>query len=149
MTIRKRQERIERMTRVEREFRAAAIAADLLWEKLREDPSFLLPSLRARDGEAMRKNIEIAFLIRLFAEFEAGLRDAWSQAFGRKTKPQMKGLVDQIATQRNVPAPDVAAVHRVREYRNSLVHGGEAETVSIEEARGSLNRFFARLPEDW
>lgn len=147
--MKKRQERIERIKSVEREYQAAAVAAELLAEKLRSEPSFLAPTLRARDGEVVRQSIETAFLIRLFAVFEAGLREVWSEALRQTTEPRMKDLVDALTARRGVPQGVADAVHQVREYRNALLHGGETSSVSIGDARRQLNRFFARLPEDW
>jgi hypothetical protein len=84
----KRQVRLQRIRAVEREYLAASVAVELLDDRLRADPAFLAPyELRNRDAGSLRANLEATFFIRLFAEFEAGLRDAWARAFGRTTHP--------------------------------------------------------------
>jgi len=81
-----RQDRIARTVAVEREYLAAYVAADLLQERLGADPAFLAShELRSRDARNLRAHLEGTYVIRLCAEFEAGLRDAWQNAFGRPT----------------------------------------------------------------
>jgi hypothetical protein len=73
----KRDQRIERLRAVQRQYRAAVVALELLEKELRTNPSFLAAyDLRRRDATALRANLEATFFIRLFAEFESGLRDA-------------------------------------------------------------------------
>jgi hypothetical protein len=148
----KRQERMERIRAIEREHRAAAKAGELLAERLRSDPTFGADDeLRFRDARNMRANLEATFLIRLFAEFEAGLRDAWRKAFKRTTYPTMRTLLEVAAQLRYIPQDWLDDAHEVRTYRNSLVHEGDAErgAVSIAEARHRLCRFYSYLPLTW
>lgn len=150
MKMRNRQERIKRVAGVEREYQAAVIAAALLGEKLRVDPSFLLPSLEARDAKAMLANIEATFLIRLFAEFEAGLRDVWKDVSRKSTRPPMKVLIDRIAARQAISGPILDEVHHVRRYRNSLVHddADSVEPLDLKSARRRLCRFLGRMPPE-
>ena len=61
---------------VYREFRVARIAGGSLARELQADPSRLRrDGLSGLDARALHDNLEKTFLIRLFAEFEAGLRD--------------------------------------------------------------------------
>ena len=54
-----RQERIDRLVAVEREYLAAAAAADLLAERLGADPAFLAAhDLRSRDARNLRTHLE-------------------------------------------------------------------------------------------
>jgi hypothetical protein len=88
---------------------------------------------------------------RLFAEFEAGLREAWVRAFGQATSPKTQDLIDSFAARRLIPAPWRAAAHDVRAYRNALIHEGGVDIppIGLDEAQGHLCRFFSRLPDDW
>ena len=89
------------------------------------------------------------YLIRLFAEFETGLRLYWATI--RETEPPTQHLLDGIAASCDIPPGRLADAHAVREYRNSLVHERDEgmAPISIAEARGSLCRFFAFLPPTW
>ena len=72
-----RQDRIDRIVAVEREYLAASLAAVLLLERLGADPAFLTEhELRSRDARNLRTNLEGTYVIRLCAEFEAGLSAA-------------------------------------------------------------------------
>lgn len=148
----KRQERIERIVAVHREYLAAAAAMDLLEERLRSDPQFgVAGGWRSRDARKLRESLEATFLLRLCAEFESGLRDAWQNFFHRPTHPPMRDLLIAIATQ-HVPQGWLAAADAVREYRNTLVHESgatRAEPISLADARRHLCRFFSCLPLDW
>lgn len=149
--MKKRQARLQRIKSVEQEYFAAEIAAALLAERLHSDPSSLPSTLRARDGEAVRRNLEATFLIRIFAEFEAGLRDYWRDGLHRKKRPGTEVLIDRVADARHIPSTTLAPAHEVHLYRNSLVHegNGKADPVSLEIARSRLCKFFSFLPIDW
>jgi hypothetical protein len=107
--------------------------------------------LRYRDARDLRANLESTFLLRLFAEFESGLRDAWQHALARPTQPPMRDLLPAVAARCLVPQDWLDAADAVREHRNALVHEGPAvvEPIPIAEARRRLCRFFSRLPADW
>jgi hypothetical protein len=69
----KRQERIDRILAVEREYFAAVVAAELLAERLGVHPSFLTQhDLRSRDARNLRVHLEGTYVIRVCAEFESG-----------------------------------------------------------------------------
>jgi hypothetical protein len=146
------QRRLNRMRSVLREYRTAVVAARDLQARLRANPSALSDEqLQVADFHNFRDNLEPTYLIRLFAEFEAGLREAWVRALGQATSPRMQDLIDSVAARRLVPAPWRAAAHEVRAYRNALVHEGGADVapIGLAEACGHLCRFFSYLPPDW
>ena len=110
----KRQERMERIRAVEREHQAAVKAVELLAERLRADPAFGADDeWRFRDARNLRANLEATFLIRLFAEFEAGLRDAWRNTFRRTTHPTMRDLLEAVARLRLIPQDWLDDAHEV------------------------------------
>ncbi len=118
-----RQRRIERIRSVEREYRAGLAAAEFLTDALMDNPSLgERGDWKYGDARSFKQNLAPTFVIRLFAEFEAGLRDYWEKALKRKSKPAMQKLVDAIATVRTIPWKETAEVHEARELRNSYVH---------------------------
>lgn len=149
----KRQERIERIRAVENEYRAAADGVRLLMDQLRADPNWgEKHGWRARDGNQLSENLESTYLIRLYAEFEAGLRDVWAHYFARTTHPTVRDLLIAIAGRRNIPQDWLEDADTVRLYRNAIVHEGSddhIEALPLADARRHLCRYFSRLPEDW
>lgn len=101
------------------------------------------------DLNSLEDGFEATFHLRLFAEFEAGLREVWLKARKRTTVPKTEDLVDALANWRRVPEELLHNVHSVRKFRNTLIHevGSAAELViSINAARGWLCQFLARMP---
>jgi hypothetical protein len=150
--VSKREIRIERIVGVEGEFFAARTAVALLDERVQADPAFgRNDGWRSRDAREFRSNLEGTFLIRIFAEFETALRDAWENSFLRTSRPPTGALMQAIAARRSVEQRCSDRADTVRNYRNSLVHeGAERSTaVSIGEARSCLCRYLSRLPRDW
>ncbi|NLY01195.1 MAG: hypothetical protein GXY83_34320 [Rhodopirellula sp.] len=147
----KRQQRLERIRAVEREYLAARAAVRLLVGRLRADPAWgESEGWRARDGVNLSENIEGTYVLRLYAEFEAGLRDAWVHLV-RDNHPPMRDLMVAMANQR-IPQDWLDEADEVRAYRNSLVHEGDvadAMRISLVDVRSRLCRYFSRLPEDW
>jgi len=137
---------INRIKAVEREYLVVRLATARLLEIARADPTVLGSSLdlRIRDVVDSSERLEGTYLIRLFAEFETGLRLFWPTA--KRTDPpgRTRDLVDGMAATRSVDHDYVKNVHAVREYRNSLVHerDEEVKSVSLSQARKDVLLFF-------
>ena len=146
---RKRDEWLERIKAVGREFLVAREAVGRFLVVLEHDPTELPADTKMGDANAAATNLEGTYLLRLFAAFESGLRSYWASI--RTTKPPVRDLVDSIAGDRDVSDSLRDEVHEVREYRNGLVHESdeEAEPVPLADARRRLCTFFARLPDNW
>jgi hypothetical protein len=148
----KRQQRIERIRGIEAEFLAASTAVRLLARQLQTEPGLAASEgWRARDARNLKDNLEATYLIRLYAEFESGLRDAWANWLRRDTHPPMRDLLVAIANQR-IAQDWLDAADEVRQYRNVLVHEGDVTQVTLvplPEARGRLCRFLSGLPVTW
>lgn len=151
----RRQQRIEWIVAVAREYLAAKSAADLLKTQIQADPNLgTNQGWEARDGIAFIDNLESTYIIRLYAEFEAGLRDYWANHLNRTTHPPMVHLLQSLADQR-ISVDRLEDADAVREYRNFLVHD-ESEnpppgtrTFTVAEAKTHLCYCFGRLDTDW
>jgi hypothetical protein len=147
-----KQRRLGRMRAIEREWLVASIAAEDLGERLRADPSALAGErLKIADYRSFRDDLELTYFIRLFAEFEAGLREAWAIAFRQSTTPRMQDLIDSIAARCHISPSWRDDAHNIRAYRNALIHEGgeEAQPIGLREACSGLCRFFSGLPHQW
>lgn len=148
----RKQRRMERIRAVEREYLVASVAARDLDDRFRADPSALAAmQLEYADYRNYRDHLEATYLIRLFAEFEAGLREAWELAFRRATVPGIRDLIDSVYAQCALSQDWLDRAHAVRIHRNALVHegGDEAGPVGLREACADLCRFFSGLPHHW
>lgn len=151
----KRQRRIEWIAAVAKEFLAAQSAADLLRARLHANPNYgRNRGWEARDGIAFAAHLESTYIVRLYAEFEAGVRDYWANHLNRTTHPPMLQLLQSPADQR-VAIDRFEDADAVREYRNFLVHdesdkpAPDMRTFTVAEAKMHLCYFFGRLDTDW
>jgi hypothetical protein len=151
----RRQQRIVWIAAVAREYLSAKSAANLLKAQLQTDPNYgRNQGWEARDGAAFNRNLESTYIIRLYAEFEAGLREYWANHLNRPTNPPMIQLLQSVADQR-ISIDRVEDADAVREYRNFLVHSESGEpppemrTFTLAEAKTHLCYFFGRLDPDW
>jgi len=152
----KRQIRIQRIVAVEQEFGAGRTAAKLLEKKLEADPSFGNAfGWRQRAGEDFDQNLEGTYIIRMYAEFEAALRDYWKTHLGKSTYPKMVQLVTQAIPDQHFPQDCIDNADDVRIYRNFLVHDIEEEVpldmsvFGIAEAKKHFCAFVACLSPKW
>ncbi len=150
--MKRRDERIRQMDAVGRECRVIAVAAAALRDRLDADPSALRGhGLKRPDFTRAVDRLDATYVVRLFAEFEAGLREAWERRFGQSTHPPTAQLMRAIVARCKVPEAWAAAADEVRQYRNALVHEGDDSAVPIplDDAGVRLKRFFSRLPAHW
>ncbi len=138
-----------RIKAVEREFWAIRQATDRFHEHARRDPAILAGDLRHRDIALASENLDGTYVIRLFAEFETGLRQYWDRV--RATNPRTHNLLHGLAAMCRIPDEQRDRAHKVREYRNSLVHEREegVKPIPVGKARGYLCHFFSFLPPEW
>jgi hypothetical protein len=150
--MRRRDQWIEWIREVERESETTAYAIELLRQQLQRDPSSLdYRGLGYPDFIGALENREATYLIRLFAIFESGLREAWARAIGKATHPKMSDLLQAIAARYRMPDDRLTDAHRVRAFRNRIVHGESdaADAVNLADARRILCRFFCFLSDNW
>ncbi len=150
--MRRRDEWIDWVRAAERECDVVAYGLELLSQTLQRDPSSLAyRRLGREDYLGASRNREATYLVRLFALFENGLREAWAGAFGETTHPGAADLITAFAARCRVPFDRVDDAHLVRVFRNRIVHDDAEPTdpVSLAQARRFLCRFFSHLPENW
>jgi hypothetical protein len=142
---------LERIRAVEREFLVARLAIERLLAAVRYDPALLGQEIAPRDIPRAARNLEGTYILRLFAEFESGLRDFWSAKRSTEPPARTRDLLDGIAAAQSVHAGELEAAHAAREYRNSLIHERDTSlpAIPLSQVRRSLCRFFAFLPPDW
>ena len=100
--------------------------------------------------ESCVRDLQITYLIRLFAEFEGILRNYWSTGRNRATKPPMIDLINSIASYRSMKDDDVKDAHEVREYRNDVIHEHlQNPRFDFQTCRSRLACFVRWLPQKW
>lgn len=136
---------------VEVEFSAMRLAIDRLSADAVRDVTILGTGLTPREVTGASERLEGTYIIRLFAEFETGLRSFWSSTRRASPPGRTRDLLDGVAATRQVPHRPLANAHAVREYRNGLVHLRDepATPIAIAQARGHLRTFLSYLPPAW
>jgi hypothetical protein len=69
---------MEKIKSIERDHLATRLALDRLLHEARRDPTILTGDLEPQDIVKASGRLETTYLIRLFAEFETGLRLYWA-----------------------------------------------------------------------
>jgi hypothetical protein len=135
---------------VEREYWSARAAVDRLSDEAARDPGVLGVGPKPRDLKAADENLEGTSIIRMFAEFETGVRSFW-RTVRPKARTSVETMLNRVGDQCGTPADVIDATHAVRQYRNKLVQNRDQEVaaVTITAARGRLATYLARLPIRW
>ena len=107
-----------------------------------------LPGFQIRDMRDCHDNLEDTYIVRLFAEFEVTLRNFW-ELHVRRSKPTVFRLLESLGSRFFVQSDVLQRAHAVREYRNTIIHGGEASQVTLSEARSYLCTFMSILPREF
>jgi hypothetical protein len=148
----KRQQRIGRITAVLQEYRAATTAAGLLTAQTQPNPGYgYTQRWEPKAGIDYVNNLEGTYIIRIYAEFEAGLRDYWLTFRKKDTRPKMFQLINEAIPTQHFPQDTIDKADEVREYRNSLVHdiedepGEDVVTFTVQEAKKHLCAYVACL----
>jgi hypothetical protein len=152
----KRQQRIQRIADVAQEFIAALTAANWLRERQEADPTFgRTHGWEPKAGISFSANLEATYIIRMYAEFEAGLRDYWETHLNKSTHPPMVQLVRSAIPNQMFSQDCIDDADDVREYRNFLVHDieddppEEMRVFTVPEAKRCLCEYFGRLDPRW
>ena len=152
----KRQRRLERIAAVFQEYLAAKTASDLLIAQTDANPSYGHDhGWEPRAGESFTENLEATYIIRIYAEFEAALRDYWLTYRKQTTRPKMYQLVNHAIPDQSFSQDVIDNADDVREFRNFLVHDIEDElgedriSFTVQQAKSNLCAYIARLDPAW
>ena len=150
----KRQFRIDRIEAVLHEYFAAETAAGLLGNAMKADPSFgRRHGWQQRAGRDFIANLEETYIIRIYAEFEAGLRDYWVTYNRRQTHPGMEQLLNSAIPTQLFSRDTIDRAEAVRIYRNSLVPHrdgiSDEDAITVHEAKKFMCAYLACLDPNW
>lgn len=130
---------------------AARLSADNFYNLCVVD-STLIPNdlhITPRHIRDCREDLELTYLIRLFAVFEQSVRAYWEDALKRQTHPMVGELLNCVASRCHMQVAVLDNAHAVREFRNHLVHGSPAAPVTFSEARKYLCIYLSNLVGRW
>ena len=141
---------IQRLDAVGEEFEAARSALSLTvnrWRLLHDYEE--LRGQRLASFRLAGRHLEGTYVVRLFAEFEAIIRQQYPHSRPRRRVPvRSYNLINGLGAHYHTPPAYLTEVHRVREYRHSIAHADPgAPVIELGEARSWLNRFLACIPE--
>ena len=145
----RRQYRLNLLSRVADREAGATWAIRLVREQLDRGESSLhgySDRLAAGVRLAAQFNDERTVLL-LYTEFEDAVREAYRGILRRNQRPQMETLLRVLRDRVGVPQSVYTGANRVRVCRNAIVHQNEPATMTTAEAKSSLSRFLACLPE--
>src|SRR5438128_1256530 len=110
--MRRRDQWLEWIRAVERECETAQYALHLLEDQLMRQPSSLKQrGLGHHDFAEVQRNREPTYLIRIFAVFENGLREAWVKSLGETTHPKMADLLEAFTAKCRIPNDRLTEAH--------------------------------------
>jgi hypothetical protein len=139
-----------RIKAVEREYITARLAMDRLDLHAKDDPVILTGDLRVRDIASSSARLEGTYIIRLFAEFETGLRQ-FMRAFKYRIPKSTAVLLNRVKDRVGISKDGAASAHAVRDYRNTLIHDRQqpATPLSVRNATEFLGQFMGWLQRYW
>jgi hypothetical protein len=106
-------------------------------------------ALTQGDLRRARDHLEITYILRLFGAWEAILRDYWVGAV-RPTEPDLKVLINSLATRRPVDPTTLSTVHDLRDFRNEIVHENlQVLRYDFSQVARGLAKFLSYLPREW
>src|SRR5207244_8946068 len=124
-----------RIKAVERAYGAIRFGTDRLLVAVNDDPSILEGPVRRPDITTASSHLEGTYIVRVFSEFETALQH-FIRSFHIRQPRGTEPLVNRVRDRGHIPQANTDAVHRVREYRNVLVHERSTPValVTIREA---------------
>jgi len=139
-----------RIKAVEREYGAIRFGTDRLLVAVNDDPSILEGQVGRPDIATASMHLQGTYIVRLFSEFETALQH-FVRAFHIRKPKGAEALVNRVRDRGHIAQAATDAVHRVREYRNVLVHERSVPvtSVTIREATRFLCTFLSRLQRIW
>lgn len=136
---------------IENEYQVAVIAMKRLSTDAGHDPNILGRDLRFRNVKEAQEKLSATYAIRMFAEFETGLRTSWVVTRTDPEPTSIAEIIDRIASRARIVGDYLANAHRARRYRNRQIHDNqeEGEHLAVVDCRSYLNNYLGRMPMDW
>ena len=150
----RRSEAYRRFERIRDELECARSALTILLRDWHVHGTSLATSrgrnLTVTDFRRCLSNLELTYIVRLFAAFEGTLRDYWLRGVGRKTEPGMKLLMEGIASRRRMDRTTLDNAHLIREFRNDIMHES-VQSIRFDFAATAsvLGAYLSWLPVEW
>ena len=107
-----------RIKSVETEYKAMRQASERFKKMALDDPSILEIGSEHRHLVTACAKLESTYLIRLFAEFETGVRQYW--ATQKSKRPNTTDLLKGTASRRHIPTTELELADSVRKYPKLL-----------------------------
>ncbi len=136
---------------IEREYRVTRFATDHLLRSLQTGTANLESDLKILDVNRASERLASTYIASLFSEFERGLKRFLRVQGLRKIPRNAEPLINRVAARGRIAGKPLQNAHKVRQYRNKLVHhlSEEAESFTVRRATGHLCTFFDRLRSAW
>jgi len=140
-----------RFKEIEREYRATRLATDHLLQSLQTGALDLEGDLKILDINRASERLEGTYIASLFSEFERGLKRFLRAQNLRKIPRYAEHLINRVAARVGIAGDPLQNAHKVRRYRNKLVHHltEETESFTVRKATSHLCIFFDRLRTAW
>jgi len=145
-------EAFARLKSVQDELEAARFSVGATSRAARADVTVLAEPIKPTPLRDCASNLELTYLLRLFAEFEAVVRDFWASArpSRRRRRTRMEVLMNRVAIECRIPADVLQKAHEVREYRNAAVHDRDRSgEFNFRACKSRLGFFLSYLPRRW
>jgi hypothetical protein len=141
---------LTRVRAVEREYTTVRLAMDRLRQHAMENPNHLPGAIPFRDINTASYRLAGTYVVRLFSEFETALKH-FLRAKKLRVPTNAGPLINKVRDRGGVPDAFTTDVHRVREYRNTLVHDllRPALAVSVRDSTKYLSTFLSWLQRTW
>ncbi len=142
---------IRSLKAIEHEYWVADLAMRRLADQARRDPTILDRDMRVRGIAEALSNLNGTYGIRLFAEFETGLRKFWGTTRIEAEPRGIAEIIDRIAARHGIGHVELTNAHRARRYRNRQIHDSEevGETLEMSDCRSVLCTFLGKMPPNW
>lgn len=141
---------LNRIKAIEREYAIVRLAVDLMTKTVVAGDADLPPTLDLADCRSAEAGLAATYLVRLFAEFEAALRDYWRNIRDKTSEPPVSVLMTSIRDHCAIPDAEFGEADGIRDRRNRIVHEGLlGQSLDIASARGALCAFLAKVHRDW
>ena len=125
----------------------ATLAVDDFYKWSQSDPRVLRQNgVSLSDVRNCLTHLETTYFVRLFAIFEQALRVIWKAKYGKKKDARTKDLLAGCYTRQRMQHDVWQNADEVRDYRNTILHGGAAPPVSLGEAKRRLCIFMSWMP---